>query len=396
MTPLDVRTVFVMLLVSTVLMAATVALGQWRTRTPGLAKWSIGLALYAGGWVLAALYGAIPEALRVSAASGVLIAGVCFQAVALLEYDRQRVAPWVLWAPGAALALVALALASRFDVRTLVSGVAFSAALSVLSIIANRGSVAPSAVRRLLSLTMAVAAVAVMVRAVGVYARPEAYPDMFATSALHTLTYVVLFAAIITSSFAFLVMQREDAEAELRRLAMFDPLTGTLNRRAFMELAEREIGRMRRTGQPLAVVMLDLDHFKAVNDAYGHQAGDRVLADFAGRAAGCLRATDVLGRYGGEEFCAMLSGTSHADAMAIAERVRASVLAAPLGGLAQAVTVSIGVASFDGASAPALEYLIGRADSALYAAKGLGRNRVVGIEPARSRVTPDAAALRAA
>jgi diguanylate cyclase (GGDEF)-like protein len=188
---------------------------------------------------------------------------------------------------------------------------------------------------------------------------------------------------------AILASQRNRAEARLRRLAVSDVLTGVLNRGAFMALTERELARGRRSGKPFAVVMLDLDHFERVNGRLGHPGGDRVLAELARRMGAELRANDLLGRYGGGKFCAVLPGVRHAEAMVVAERARATVQAAPLAGLE--VTVSVGVASFEGAAGPALDYVIERADSALYAAKGLGRNRVVGIEPSRARIAPRAA-----
>jgi diguanylate cyclase (GGDEF)-like protein len=387
---LDVRTIFVMLLVSTLLMTFTLSLGIRASRAPGIAKWSIGQGLYACGWILVALQGQLPEALRVSLASAALVAGVAFQGAAIVEHDGGDAPAWILWLPAGGVALLALALTSRFDLRSLFTGAVFSVALAAVSMLANRGGA--GRVRKVLAVSMGAASVAVMVRAVGVYLRPEIYPNMFATSLIHTLTYMILFAVTLTSSFAFLVMQRERAEAELRRLAMFDALTQVLNRRAFLQLAEREMARMQRAGQPFAALMLDLDHFKRVNDRYGHAAGDRVLADFAQRAQASLRPTDLLCRYGGEEFCVLLPATTQAQAMEVAERVRTAVSGTPLGSLAETVTVSIGVASFEHAAGQALSYVIERADAALYTAKGLGRNRVVGVEPERRREKDPASA----
>jgi diguanylate cyclase (GGDEF)-like protein len=172
-------------------------------------------------------------------------------------------------------------------------------------------------------------------------------------------------------------MLRERAEAEIRRLAMFDPLTSLYNRRAFMDLAEREMARARRNLAPLAVLMLDLDNFKRVNDDFGHQAGDRVLREFAAAASRCLRAEDVFGRYGGEEFCAVLPGAAPGQAIAVAERIRLAAAEQPLGGLPRPTTISIGVAYCEPGKSFALDSAISRADEALYQAKKFGRNRVL-------------------
>ena len=178
----------------------------------------------------------------------------------------------------------------------------------------------------------------------------------------------------------FLLMHRERDEAELHKLATVDALTGLFNRRAFVDLASREIARARRLKSPYAVLMIDLDFFKRVNDEFGHQAGDQVLAAFATVATHSVRVEDLVGRYGGEEFCIMLPGAAMQPALAIAERVRNEVAMRPLGGLPHITTVSIGVAVCSGRDEVSLDAAIARADEALYRAKNEGRNRVVGLE----------------
>ncbi|GAB4435640.1 MAG: diguanylate cyclase [Chloroflexi bacterium OHK40] len=167
---------------------------------------------------------------------------------------------------------------------------------------------------------------------------------------------------------------------ELRQMACTDALTGLYNRRHFFELAGRELERARRTGSPLGLLMVDLDHFKAVNDNHGHQVGDQVLQAVAQLFAANLRSADVAARYGGEELVVLLPDTGPAQAQQAAERLREAVGRSPLGGGANpiAITVSIGVAALQGAELrESLELLLARADEALYAAKRAGRNRVM-------------------
>jgi diguanylate cyclase (GGDEF)-like protein len=166
---------------------------------------------------------------------------------------------------------------------------------------------------------------------------------------------------------------------EVQRLATLDGLTATYNRRHFMEdLVPRAFESARRFGQPLAAVMLDVDHFKSVNDRYGHAVGDQVLRALAERCRSALRSIDVLGRYGGEEFAIVLPGTHRQGAMVLAERIRARLADEPV--MTDAgpvrVTVSVGVAGMDN-DTPNPGELFKRADSALYEAKQAGRNRVV-------------------
>jgi diguanylate cyclase (GGDEF)-like protein len=159
-----------------------------------------------------------------------------------------------------------------------------------------------------------------------------------------------------------------------REKALVDSLTGLWNRAAILELLVRELARGDRDGADVAVVMGDLDHFKNVNDTYGHAAGDRVLAETAQRLRTVVRAYDAVGRYGGEEFLIVLPKCDLEAAARQAERLRTEVAAVPIEfeGQQIAVTISLGVA----AGRCAVEELVRAADEALYAAKRAGRNRV--------------------
>jgi diguanylate cyclase (GGDEF)-like protein len=171
--------------------------------------------------------------------------------------------------------------------------------------------------------------------------------------------------------------------SEVRSLATRDELTGVFNRRHFMELAKREFERVTRYPHPLSVILLDVDHFKRVNDTYGHSTGDQVLRLLATRCLHSLRDQDVLGRYGGEEFVILLPETDIAGAHLVAERLRLRVANAPLatqhGELM--ITISLGVAGRVPVEAMTLPIVLERADAALYQAKRAGRNQVVVWSP---------------
>jgi two-component system cell cycle response regulator len=164
--------------------------------------------------------------------------------------------------------------------------------------------------------------------------------------------------------------------ARLRRLSLTDDLTLAYNQRYLSPRYNEEIERARRTGQPLSILMLDLDHFKLVNDKHGHDAGDLALRLFADRVRALVRRVDIFIRRGGEEFLLVMPQTSHAQAKVSAERIRQSLASQDLDlmGARVRVTVSIGVATWDGSEAP--EALLRRADVAMYAAKEQGRDRV--------------------
>jgi len=165
--------------------------------------------------------------------------------------------------------------------------------------------------------------------------------------------------------------------AELRWRSRHDGLTGLLNRRSMEELLAEQLQRSRRSAEPFVVLMLDMDHFKAINDRLGHAVGDLALRHAAALLAGALRKVDRLGRFGGEEFIALLPGITLAEAQTVAERLRDQIAMTPLAhpGGTVAMSVSIGLAAWGGAGEDLTRLLV-RADQALYRAKQLGRDRV--------------------
>jgi len=194
-----------------------------------------------------------------------------------------------------------------------------------------------------------------------------------AVFALETMLYVV------GTAFIVLVMAKERTVRIQRDAASTDELTGILNRRGFYVAAHQLVARQTKKGEPVSVLMFDLDHFKSINDRYGHAIGDEALRVFATTVGGTMRASDVVARFGGEEFIAILPG-SLADARAAAERVRLAFqgAAGTVAGRPVAATVSIGAASAE--VCEDIATLIAAADSALYRAKSNGRNRVEGVE----------------
>lgn len=160
--------------------------------------------------------------------------------------------------------------------------------------------------------------------------------------------------------------------------ARTDPLTGCANRRRFLESLTSERQRWDRYEVPFSILSLDLDHFKKINDSFGHSAGDLVLQKFVEIVQSLLRPSDLLGRMGGEEFSVLMPHTRLAEAMIIGERIRAAIAATPfkLGGVNLNVTVSIGVSEWDGVDGETVEDFLNRSDKALYAAKEAGRNTV--------------------
>jgi diguanylate cyclase (GGDEF)-like protein len=203
-----------------------------------------------------------------------------------------------------------------------------------------------------------------------------------AVFALETMLYV------IGTAFLVLLLTKERTVRIHKAAALTDPMTGLFNRRGFVESAHQLMMRQARKKETVSVLMFDLDHFKGINDSYGHEVGDMALRLFGTTVAGTLRANDIVARFGGEEFVAMLPGTL-TDAVIAADRVRLAFeeAARVVGGHPLRATVSVG-ASCGEARGADVEALIRDADAALYRAKRNGRNRVEGAHAEAAEVIP--------
>jgi len=197
--------------------------------------------------------------------------------------------------------------------------------------------------------------------------------------------YLAGYLLMIVNGFGFLLLCKEKDDAEMARLASTDSLTGLPNRHAFLERAEIARQSALRQRQPLALAMMDIDHFKQINDRFGHASGDEALTVFARTARETLRAHETIGRLGGEEFAMVLPGTDLAGALQAAERLRLAVRESIVitSGTPYTMTVSIGVVVLD--PNETLGMALARADHALYAAKSAGRDRVEAGQPKQRR-----------
>ena len=194
-----------------------------------------------------------------------------------------------------------------------------------------------------------------------------------------TVAFSVPFVTAVLTLVSLLLRRWVYREAQVRAMAVQDPLTGLANRRALFDQFAHEIARARRAGEDLSVCVLDLDHFKQINDRHGHAAGDTVLVRVANLLRECLRETDRIGRIGGEEFVLVLPDTGHEGAEKVIERCRAALVGTPVMldvGEPLTVSASFGVVTALAGELATESQLVSRADDALYLAKKRGRNRV--------------------
>lgn len=349
-----------------------------------LALWGTGFALGAGGLALITLRGVIPDLWSIVVGNAVLVAayGIGWLGARKFE-DRPLIVPVAL--AGAAVWLLACTIGAVYA-----SPPARAALVAVIVVVylllsawefyRTRHAALMSRWPIVVILLVHAAIFSLRVPLAGTWA--DAVEEK---SPLSWHVAVVLEAMLAGFCIAYLLgsMARERIVLKFQSDALVDPLTGVPNRRAFFEQGERLLRRVLHSGQPVAVLALDLDRFKTINDTFGHQAGDRVLIAFSEAATASLRPGDLFGRIGGEEFACILPNASREGAALVGERIRKRFAATTvtIGGTDVTATVSVGGAVADGAE-QALADLVADADKALYRAKANGRDRVE-LAPAR-------------
>ena len=228
----------------------------------------------------------------------------------------------------------------------------------------------------------ALGATVLVLRAAYELTQPSAGAVLFVDAPTQAVLFGVAALLPLVATFGFMLMCNDRFNQELLRLASFDPLTGAYNRRSTEETARRAVDDSHERGAALSVVLLDVDHFKRINDELGHAAGDKALQSIVEALRRALPQGAVFGRMGGEEFMVVLPGADAPAALAVAETLRAAVEAAPLklGERVVPMTISLGVAGLALGAADDFDALSARADHAMYAAKRGGRNRVAAAD----------------
>jgi diguanylate cyclase (GGDEF)-like protein len=347
----------------------------------GLGHWAAGPAIIFLSTLLFGGRSLLPDFLSVVVANLLLMGGVLILFLGSGRFYRATIdaRPWLaaIAAIGAAL-VVFTHVSPNYNWRLLlVSGFMAAVFVNHALLVARQGG------RRFSTrfvLTVLVTEATVLFLRAGSALTTES-GDLLQASPIQTLYIAAYAIAMLMLTVGLLLLATDRLRDELEYLATHDPLTGVLNRRAFMAAAEQELARCHRHGHVMSIVLLDLDHFKQLNDTHGHLVGDQVLRDLTERIAPLLRRPDQLGRYGGEEFILLLPETNRDAAAVVAERIRAAAAAADK---LPSYTVSIGVAC-NIVSDTGLDPLLARADDALYEAKEGGRNRVV-LAPALQKV----------
>lgn len=381
---LDPRTLLFSLILTNSLMVLSLFVavsGVERGRRDGMGKWALAMLLEALTWMMVVARGHIPDVFSVMVANGFMAGSYALMLMAVCEFQRRTLPRWKYFLPVALTLLASAYLVDDIRGRFVWVGLiyAFQMALVGHALLSDPETRAGRAWRLMFGGVVMVGLV-LGLRAYfalfgqGVLAQPQLAGS---PQWVQVVSFVTVMATALLGSIAFVLMVKERADREILHLAMTDSLTLVPNRRALMNQATRALAQ--RGERPLALLMIDVDHFKRINDTHGHPVGDEVLRKVACLLMGRLRVHDVLGRYGGEEFCVIAPDTDARGALTLAESLRETIASTPLsterGEIS--VSISIGVACCTCSAERELKEVLAEADDALYAAKQAGRNRVI-------------------
>ncbi|HUX62173.1 GGDEF domain-containing protein [Sulfuricella sp.] len=389
---LDPRTLLFSLILTNALMVLSLFVaatgGNGDRKRDGMGKWAAAMLLETLTWTLIAARGTIPDVFSIIVANGFKAASHALILAAICEFQQRQAPRWQYLAPVALTLVMAAILVDDIRDRFIWGSLIYSFQMVLIArtLLSDTETRAGRAWRLLFGgcamivLVLGLRAV-VALSGYSEFAQPQ---NAASPHPVQIISFIAVMATALLGSIGFVLMVKERTDREIMHLAMTDSLTQVPNRRALMEHAEHALAR--RSGSPLALLMIDVDNFKLINDTHGHPAGDEVLRKVAGRLAGRLRGHDVLGRYGGEEFCVIAPDTDTGGALNLAESLRETIasssFATECGNLS--VSISIGISHCPSDVTRELKDVLAEADAALYAAKQAGRNKVVccGIENA--------------
>jgi diguanylate cyclase (GGDEF)-like protein len=378
---LDINTLFqVTIYVEAILGLLLLFAWAQNTAITAVAWWGFAHLLRAASVTLFGLYGSVPDVISIDLANAILFTSFAVTWTGARLFDHRK-PEFVLLFAGAALWLVACRIpgfSDTLDLRALLSSGIITAYTFAAAFEFWRGRSEPLVSRwPAICLLLAHGTLYLLRTPLGSLLPWLANNNTLLGSVwLSVLSFEALLFTIAIA-FILLAMAKERAEYRHKTAAMIDSLTGISNRRAFLQAGEQHFKRQVNNPRPTAVMLLDLDNFKSINDRYGHAVGDQILETFAKVSSSCLRRIDLFARLGGEEFAALLHDTARDRALAVAEQIRSAFAAATreVEGLPVAGTVSIGiVVAHDGVLD--LSALLVQADHALYRAKHAGRNRI--------------------
>ena len=364
-------------LVATIMAFCLILVGQFNRRD-GLLTIGFGLLAHALAYVGYTFYGHAPLWFTYGAANSLLAVALAFYGASLFRIVELPV-PWSrVFAPAALMLVLMVSLIDTLEPRMLAASIVLMVQCALIIYWTLRHIPALGRARMLLIIGSSISLIGLGMRVVAIFGGGAAEMRYDVSNLKQTISVSIGTFTAMMISLGLVLLAKERSESLLKHMALRDVLTGILNRRAILEQFSTELERARREHACLGVAMVDIDHFKQINDVHGHLAGDEVISHCARHLSQRLRASDSIGRYGGEEFLLLLPDTRPEGVAAVLDELRTSLAEAPAqyGESSIALRISIGVCCDVPSEGDTSASLLARADAALYEAKGMGRDRV--------------------
>ena len=364
-------------LVATIMAFCLILVGQFNRRD-GLLTIGFGLLAHALAYVGYTFYGHAPLWFTYGLANSLLALALACYSASVFRIVELPVPWWRVFAPPAVMLLAMISLIDTLEPRMLAATLVLMLQCALIIHWTLRYVPAQGRARMLLIIGSSISLIGLGMRIVAVLGGGAAEMRYDVSNLKQTISVSIGTFTAMMISLGLVLLAKERSESLLQHMALRDVLTGILNRRAIIEQFAKEVERSRREESCLAVAMIDIDHFKQINDEYGHLAGDEVICHCVNHLTRRLRKSDSIGRYGGEEFLLLLPCANAEGAMSVLDDLRVSLAEHPAqyDQASIAVRISIGVCCGIPAAGDSPASLLARADAALYEAKELGRNAV--------------------
>lgn len=352
-----------------------------RSRRDGLAFWAAALAAHVLAYILLGLRGQISDVLSIVVANGLLAVTFALFAEGLCQFQQRRVPRWLIWSPVPVLMLAfSFMLSEPAKSRIVLSSPLFALQCVLLLVLAVQDRSAPQGRGRYFMMAgFALVILMFALRLAGTLPQSVDIQSIMDSNQVQATTFLLSTIAIVLISLGLVLMSKERADERNRTLALQDELTGLSNRRYIQETLTQQLALAQRGDRALTLLMIDIDFFKHINDTFGHLSGDKALRALADCIRGRLRAQDMAGRWGGEEFLVVLPDTDVHGAAILAEQLRQTVEQTRFesaDGRPMQFTISIGLHARRLSPAEGVDDMVDTADRAMYLAKQKGRNRV--------------------
>lgn len=369
-------------LVATIMAFCLILVGQF-SRRDGLLTIGCGLLAHALAYVGYTLYGHAPLWFTYGAANTLLAIALAFYGASVFRVVELPVSWWRVFTPAALMLVLMVSLIDTLEPRMLAASVVLMLQCALIIYWTLRYVPKQGRARMLLIFGSNISLIGLGMRVLAVLGGGAAEMRYDVSNLKQTISVSIGTFSAIMISLGLVLLSKERSESLFQHLALRDVLTGILNRRAILDRFCAELERARRDGSWLAVAMIDIDHFKQINDQHGHLAGDEVICHCANHFTRRLRRSDSMGRYGGEEFLVLLPDTCPEAAIAVLDELRASLAesSAAYGDSTIDPRISIGVCCVIPDEDDTTASLLARADAALYEAKGQGRNTLRMAQP---------------